>query len=212
MRLVFTIFTLIAVGLLSFKLVGEKEQNRTMKNSTILAFGDSLTYGYGTQDPEHESYPARLTRLYGHRIINAGVNGETTAEGLERIDTVLDRYDPGLTILCLGGNDILRGIPEVQIEANLARLIEKIQAHGSQILLVGVPDFGLLGLHTLPLYRRLADRYDLPLEENVLSEILSDPRLKSDSIHPNARGYRLFAEKLYEKLKQEGFFDSETSK
>jgi lysophospholipase L1-like esterase len=173
-------------------------------NPRILAFGDSLTYGFGTRDPERESYPARLAHLSGQPVVNAGINGETTAEGLRRIGPLLKRHRPGLTILCLGGNDILRGIPEEEIEKNLEKLIERILGSGSALLLVAVPDFGILGLRPLPLYRRLAEKYRLPLVEGALSQILSDPALKSDSIHPNAAGYFRLAKAIYEKLREEG--------
>jgi lysophospholipase L1-like esterase len=175
-----------------------------VSNDRILAFGDSLTYGFGTREPERESYPARLETLSGQPVINAGVNGETTEEGLGRIDPLLERYRPGLTILCLGGNDFLRRIPKTETENNLRALIEKIRAGGSALLLVAVPEFGLLGPHPHPLYAKLADQLEVPLLEGTLSEILRDPALKSDPIHPNASGYQKMAEVIYEKLQEEG--------
>ena len=195
---------LLLLGLTIVMKKGEEMPQKDLKNGTILAFGDSLTYGYGSDDPGKESYPAVLSRLTGERVINAGVNGETTGEGLRRIDRLLREYRPGLTILCLGGNDILQGVSHKQILANLAAMIEKIRASDSELLLIGVPDFGILGPKSLPLYSDLADHYALPLEEKALPEILNDRRLKSDPIHPNAEGYRLLAEKNYEKLKKEG--------
>ena len=174
------------------------------ENSTILAFGDSLTYGFGTRRPEEESYPAVLAKLTGQKVVNAGVNGETTEEGLQRIDELLRRIHPGVTVLCLGGNDLLQGMPRTHIRENLKRLIEKIRASGSQMLLVAVPDFALLGLRALPLYNSLAEEFDLPLESDALPEILAEPRLKSDSIHPNAQGYRKMAEAIAASLKKAG--------
>jgi len=91
----------------------------TVERPLILAFGDSLTYGFGTARPERESYPARLEALTGQPVVNAGVNGETSAEGLRRIDRLLERHRPGLTLLCLGGNDILRGLPRDRLKQNL---------------------------------------------------------------------------------------------
>ena len=177
---------------------------RKISNPVILAFGDSLSYGFGTRNPARESYPARLESLTGQPVVNAGVNGETSAEGLKRIDRVLQRHQPGLTLLCLGGNDILQSVPKEQLRDHLRALIEKIRASGSAVLLIAVPDFGLLGLSDLPIYKELAEEMRIPLLEGVLGPILGNPTLKSDTIHPNAEGYRIIAEKIYEKLREEG--------
>ena len=178
--------------------------HHTVFHPVILAFGDSLTNGFGTGNPQKESYPARLEALSGQPVVNAGVNGETTAEGLRRIDTLLWRHRPGLTLLCLGGNDILQRVSEERIRNNLEKIICKIQASGSAVLLIAVPDFGLLELDDLALYEELADEIQIPLLGELLGPILSDPSLKSDTIHPNAAGYKIMAEKIYEKLKEEG--------
>jgi lysophospholipase L1-like esterase len=174
-----------------------------ISNPVILAFGDSLTFGFGTRNPARESYPARLESLTGQPVVNAGVNGETSAEGLRRIDALLKRHTPGLTLLCLGGNDILQNVPKEQLRDHLKALIEKIRDSGSAVLLIAVPDFGLLGLSDLTLYEELSDEMHIPLLGDLLGPILSNPSLKSDTIHPNAAGYRIMAEKIYEKLKQE---------
>ncbi len=177
---------------------------RPLSSPLILAFGDSLTYGYGSSDPKRRSYPTRLEELTGRAVVNAGVNGETSGEGLQRIDALVRRYRPGLTLLCLGGNDILRHIPTSQTKENLRRIIEKIRAAGSEVLLIAVPDLGLLGLHDLPLYEELAQELKVPLAEDILGPILSDPSLKSDPIHPNDRGYLRIAERIYEVMKEAG--------
>ncbi len=178
---------------------------RPLSSPVVLAFGDSLTYGYGSSDPKRRSYPARLEGLTGRPVINAGVNGETSGEGLRRIDALLKRHHPGLTLLCLGGNDILRRIPRKQTKENLHRIIKKIRASGSEILLIAVPDLSLLGLHDLSLYDELARELKVPLAGDVLGPVLSDPSLKSDPIHPNDRGYRRMAERIYEAIKKAGF-------
>ena len=181
----------------------------TVERPLILAFGDSLTYGFGTAHPERESYPARLEALTGQPVVNAGVNGETSAEGLRRIDRLLERHRPGLTLLCLGGNDILRGLPRDRLKQNLRRILEKIRDSGSAVLLIAVPDLGILGLRDLSLYEELAKEEQVPLLDGTLGPILGDPTLKSDSIHPNAEGYRILAEKIYEKLRDEGLLYEE---
>lgn len=159
-------------------------------NSTILAFGDSLTYGTGAK--REQSYPAVLSELIDRRVINAGVPGETTAEGLERLPKALDEHRPDLVLLCLGGNDFLRRKQDDQVRTNLARMIEIIQGRGIPLVLIGVPKPKLL-LSTEALYEDLADEYGLAAETDIFADVLGDKSLKSDTIHPNAEGYRKVA-------------------
>ena len=108
---------------------------------TILAFGDSLTYGKGTT--QDSAYPAVLQELSGFTVINAGISGETTSEGLTRLPGLLDQYKPALVILFEGGNDILRNLSKANAKANLSQMIQKIQSAGAQLILVGVPEKSL---------------------------------------------------------------------
>lgn len=172
-------------------------------DNTILAAGDSLTYGFGAAP--QESYPALLSQMTGLRVINAGINGETSAEGLRRLPGLLQKHHPRLTILCYGGNDILQKLPMAQLKANLTEMVKLCRAHGSNVLLVSVPNLTLFGLKPLSLYEEVAEETGAPLLEGVLAEILDQPALKSDQIHPNAKGYRVMAEKIYEALKQYGW-------
>jgi acyl-CoA thioesterase-1 len=167
----------------------------------VLAFGDSLTYGTGA--PSGESYPEVLSILIGHEVIAARVPGEQTAAGLERLDGVLDIYEPTIMLLCLGGNDMLRKVDPMVIEANLRRMIENAGRRGVAVLLVGVPKPALFG-GTANFYERLADDFALPFEGQILNDILKDNAYKSDPIHPNAQGYRVLAEALAGLLRRAG--------
>lgn len=171
-------------------------------DATILAFGDSLTYG--TSVDADSSYPAVLERLSGHTVINAGVPGERTPEGLKRLPDVLDEYSPGLLILCHGGNDMLRKKSMSVMQANLERMIATARARGIQVVLLGVPRPALFGLESAEYYYTVAEKTGVPLEDEVIPEVLSDNDLKSDQIHPNAEGYRLIAEATYRLLQREG--------
>ncbi|MBU1223158.1 MAG: arylesterase [Gammaproteobacteria bacterium] len=170
-------------------------------HDVIVAFGDSLTHGTGAS--ANDAYPAVLAALTGRTVINAGVPGDTTSSGLERLPAVLDEYKPRLVLLCLGGNDMLRKQPEAATENNLRLLVKTIRASGAEVVLISVPEPKLFG-GTPDFYSRLAEDLKLPLEQDVFNEVLKDNRLKSDPIHANAAGYRVVAERLAEFLRETG--------
>jgi lysophospholipase L1-like esterase len=170
-------------------------------DAVVLAFGDSLTAGTGADDAA--AYPAVLAQLIGRRVVNAGVPGEVSAEGRERLPALLAELRPQLLILCHGGNDLLRGREPGSIDANLRGMIRAAQAQGVSVVLVGVPAPNLA--RAVPdFYRTLARELKLPYEGEILGEILGDRSLKSDPIHPNAAGYRLFAQRMAAVLKAAG--------
>lgn len=174
---------------------------RLNAGDTIVAFGDSLTHGTGTT--EDQAYPAALSRLIKRTVINAGVPGETTAEGLERLPEILQEHQPKLVLLCLGGNDMLRRQNNGQIESNLRQMIQSIKASGVHVVLIGVPEPKLFS-GAPDFYERLAEEFGLPYEGEIFNDVLKDNSLKSDPIHANAAGYKAVAERLAELLKKSG--------
>jgi acyl-CoA thioesterase I len=170
-------------------------------DATILAFGDSLTAGTGAG--ETESYPAVLTRLTGRNVVNAGVPGEVSAGGVQRLPELLERERPALLILCHGGNDLLARQNHQLIADNLRAMIRIAGERGVPVLLVAVPSSDLM-LKPPSLYEALAREFRIPLERKALAHILGKSALKSDQIHPNAAGYRLLAEAVVELLKKSG--------
>jgi lysophospholipase L1-like esterase len=170
-------------------------------DAVILAFGDSLTYGTGAA--KGEDYPSSLEQLTDHRVINAGIPGEVSGAGLKRLPALLRQHRPALVILCHGGNDILRRQDLQLTRENIQRMIDLVRASGAEVVLVGVPQFGLF-LSTAPFYTDLAERNGIPIDASALSDILKNPSLKSDQIHPNAAGYRRLAERLAELLAASG--------
>ncbi len=175
------------------------------QNDVIVAFGDSLTAGYGVS--ADNAYPVKLAELTGHTVINAGVSGETTQQGLRRIDSVLDKHIPSLVILFEGGNDILRNQDLTKTKDNLDQMIEKIKQSGAQVMLVGLPKKSLLS-STAELYTELADQHDIPLQSNIVAKLLRQPVMKSDSVHFNAKGYSALAEAIAELLRESGAIGS----
>ena len=196
-----TIIIAVIVILALLTLTKNKGNTMTLSNNdTILAFGDSLTYGFGAS-PE-ESYPALLSILSTHKIINAGVNGDTSAEGLRRLAPYLEDKSVSLMILCFGGNDILQKKSMSALKQNLKTMIQMAKAKNIEVLLLSVPNITLFGLSPLGLYEEVAEEENVPLLSSVLADILSQPSLKNDQIHPNASGYKKMAEEIYESLKE----------
>ena len=170
-------------------------------DAVILAFGDSLTHGTGARD--YESYPAVLEARTGRRVINAGVPGEESDKGLRRLPGLLDRYRPDLLVLCHGGNDILRKRDPADTERNLREMIRLSRERDIAVVLIAVPDIGLF-LSPADVYETVANDMQVPIENDVLADILGDNRLKSDHVHPNAAGYARIAEAVQTLLTEHG--------
>ncbi len=195
---------LISVIIIIFTLTKETTKMQELQTTdTILAFGDSVTYGYGAK--HDESYPFILSTLTGYKVINGGVNGDTSSDGLRRLPKLLEDESIKLIILCFGGNDILRKLPMSELKKNLRNMINIAKSKNIQVLLVSVPNISLFGLSPLELYGELSDEENVPLVSGVLAGILSKPSLKSDQIHPNALGYKKMAEDIYNALKKHGW-------
>ncbi len=175
----------------------------------ILAFGDSLTAGYTL--PANDSYPAQLERLlnkegYKVKIVNAGVSGETTEQGLRRIDWVLKQSKYDIVLLCLGANDGLRQLPITQMTDNLIKIIEKFQASGSKVYLLGMK----MPLNMIGAYRdnfdkafeKIAKQKKIPFYPFLLEGVAANPQLNiADQIHPNAQGYEIISKNLTKFIK-----------
>jgi acyl-CoA thioesterase-1 len=170
-------------------------------NEVIVAFGDSLTYGTGAA--ESESYPVVLGQLIGRNVVRAGVPGEVTAQGLARLEQVIEAHRPALMIVCLGGNDMLRRMDETQVRRNLREIIRVIKARGIAVVLVGVPKPALIA-SAPAFYGELAQEFGIPYEGKIVTDVMYQLELKADPIHPNARGYRRMAEAIAELLRKAG--------
>ena len=167
----------------------------------IVAFGDSLTYGTGAN--EAESYPAVLAQLINRKVVREGVPGEVTRGGLARLESVIDEHRPALMIVGLGGNDMLGKVSDAEIKANLRKIIQTIQGRGVSVVLFGVPKPALI-TSAPEFYAELAKELKVPYEGKIVTDMLYHHDQKSDTIHPNAKGYRRRAEAIADLLKKAG--------
>ena len=174
----------------------------------IVAFGDSLSAGYGA-DPG-KSYPDFLQKLLDEskknfKVYNAGVSGDTSTDGMQRLPGVL-AMKPRIVILELGGNDGLRGLPPTSTKANMEQMIQSLQAQGAKVVLAGMTlprNYGPAYIHQFEqIYTQLADRYHLTLIPFLLQGVAGHPNLmQADSIHPTNAGNKLVAANVYKYLK-----------
>ncbi len=201
MRFIFFVTAAVVVGYVLLTSWSSPSIKPLKDDAVIVAFGDSLTQGVGVK--KAQSYPAVLQSLTGHKVMNAGIAGETTTEGLQRFDVVLVRYQPELVILLEGGNDILQNVPAETIQVNLSKMIEMAKARGIAVVLVGVPEKRLFS-GAAPFYSELAGRWQIPLEEDIISHLMMRTSMKSDPVHFNEKGYQKLAEAIYETLQSSG--------
>ena len=163
--------------------------------STVLALGDSLTYGTGAS--AETSYPTVLAELTGCNVVNAGVPGDTSAQALARLPALLAEHRPKLVIVSIGGNDFLRKLPESDTRANVHAICKQALEAGAQVLLVAVPRatvaaaLGQMTDHAL--YAEVAKDLNIPLQREGWGEVLAQAELRSDQVHANAKGYAQFA-------------------
>lgn len=162
---------------------------------TIVCFGDSLTAGYGT-DPG-QSYPDYLSQLldaqgYAYRVVNAGISGNTTKDGLERLPRLAARK-PQVVVLEFGGNDGLRGLPLEQTQANLEAMLLQFQTAGAKVVLAGItlpPDYGPDYIRRFTaMYTSLAKKHRVPLLPFLLQGVYGAPGgMQADATHATAQG------------------------
>ena len=181
---------------------GEASKLRSLPgDAVVLAFGDSLTLGVGVS--RESSYPAVLARVTGLTVINAGVPGEVTAAGVKRLPRLLREHEPDLVIICHGGNDILRRQSMEVAEANLRAMVQHSKSMNVDVVLVAVPELRLLGSPP-GFYEQVARDFNVPIEANILGDLVRDREMKSDHVHLNRVGYQKLAEAISDTLHEFG--------
>ncbi len=175
--------------------------------SVVLVLGDSITAGFGLR-PE-QAWPALLAQKTGWRVVNAGVNGDRSADASKRLDELLDQHRPAAVLVELGGNDMLRRVPEEETVANLDAILNRVHATGAQGILLGIPQPSVMGalmqrLSAAPFYKMLAAKHRAILIEDAVPMALSDPELRLDAVHPNAKGHMVLAREVEAGLRKSG--------
>ena len=201
-------FLALAALLLAVACGGTKKEAALPAGTRVLALGDSLTAPHGVQPGE--DWPTLLGQKTGWIVVNAGVSGDTSAGALARLPALLDEHQPQLVLVTLGGNDMLRKLPQAQTVANLGRMLDLVKASGAKAVLLATPKPSIAGavfnnLSAADFYAEVAKDKKVPLIEDALPDVLSDPQLKVDQLHPNAAGHALLSKKLFDALKTIGF-------
>lgn len=197
------LFFILFLVILNVGCSNSQEYKTLEKEAIIIAFGDSLTYGKGASS--NETYPAVLGRLSGYNIINEGVNGDTAKNGVNRIKTVANKYNPDFVIVSLGGNDMLRR-DSLKLESNLIKIIEYLKGKGILVAILAEPKPSLIGISDAEVYSEVSKKTNTLLIKNTFSKYFNNESLKSDRIHLNGKGYSLVAEDIYQVLLENGIF------
>ncbi|WP_022666688.1 arylesterase [Desulfospira joergensenii] len=195
------VLMIVIAGVLGYRFwVGEKAyeiKNIPLSVSRIVCFGDSLTRGYGAG--KGKDYPSRLAEMTGIEVINSGMSGNTTADGLARLEDDVLSYEPDVVLITLGGNDMKNRVNVDTARANLVSIIQRIQDARAMVVLGGI-DIPLYGKGYAQMYESLARQTGSVLIPNILEDLFGHPDLMSDSIHPNDKGYEIMAGYFYKAI------------
>jgi lysophospholipase L1-like esterase len=175
-----------------------KITNYPSSGTSIVMFGDSLTYGTGAT--VGKSLPELLSVMIKEHIVNMGVRGQTSAEGLARVDKVLG-HDPKVVLVLFGGNDYLQEIPVEETFKNIESMVTTLQEYGAVVVLLGIQG-GILFDPYKEEFKKIAKRRGAFYISNILENIIGEEDLMSDEVHPNDKGYALIAKRIYPILKK----------
>lgn len=169
-------------------------RNLSPRPGPIVVLGDSLAAGVGSKG-QRNGFVTVLSQRLGVEIVNRGVPGDSTADGLKRLDADVLALKPALVVLELGGNDFLRRMDPDRTFANLETLIRRSQDSGAAVLVLGIRG-GLLRDRRQNRFREVAERNQAAYVPDLLEGVFAHPALMADAIHPNDAGHRQIAERL----------------
>ncbi len=184
------------------------KEDALISGSTVLALGDSLTAGVGVN--AEQAWPALLAKQTGWDVINGGVSGDKSGDALKRLPALLEEHEPVLVLVALGGNDMLHHVPEQETIANLEQMLSLVKGRGARVVLLATPKPSVAGavfrnLSAPDFYRTVADKNSVPLLEDAIADVLSQPQLKGDPLHPNAEGHAILAGKVLGAMRSLGY-------
>lgn len=183
-------------GVLMMKDGGPSVKNLHNPGTVIAALGDSLTAGYGA--PAGQSYPDVLAQKTAVPVVNFGRNGDTAEQGLARLQDALDAR-PYMVLIEFGGNDFMRGVPPARTLAAVEEMTDRVLAAGAVAVIVdtgGYPGMRAYG----KAYKKMAEEKDAVFVPGILDGIFGKSRYKADTVHPNAAGYKIVAERVYKSI------------
>jgi len=172
-------------------------RNIDAKGQNVICFGDSITFGYGAN--RGEDYPTVLKKMVKLPVINAGVDGDTTFAALERLNDAVLTKNPRLVIVEFCGNDFLKKIPIEETVKNLSKIIDRIQENGAMVALVDI-SAGMFFREYRGAFKKLANEKKVIFIPAVLNRIITNPSMKSDFFHPNGRGYKIVAGRIFKAI------------
>ncbi len=165
--------------------------------STVVFLGDSLTAAAGVA--RGDGFVERLANELPYAVVNAGRNGDTTSNALARLERDVAPHDPTIVVVLIGGNDGLRRLSRDEARENVAAILDEVIQLGAVPVVIGF-EMGLFGAGFTSFLEDVASEKRALFLDDVLDDVLRNPSLKLDQIHPNARGHRLIAERLGEPL------------
>ena len=173
--------------------------NKQIKFNNVVCFGDSLTEGYGSTDGK--TYPYYLQQLVNVPVINKGIDGNTTKDGLDRLDDIL-QFKNSLVIVEFGANDFFWQVPMQETKNNIEQIVKSLKQNNCTVVLVSTEDKHLLITNNLyDILKTVAKENNILFIDGILNEIWDDRSLFSDEVHPNSDGYKLVADKIYKNIK-----------
>lgn len=169
-------------------------KNLSSSGKNIICFGDSITFGYGAA--KGDDYPTALGRMVSLPVINLGIDGDTSTDALKRIELDVLSREPFLVIVEFCGNDFIKKVPKETTYKNIREIVERIQRKGALVALVDI-SAGLFLSEYRAAFKTIAQETGAVFIPEVLRGIVTNPSMKSDFLHPNARGYKLIAQRVH---------------
>jgi len=175
---------------------------------TLVCFGDSITHGFGVES--EQSFPAILGRILGLRVINAGMDGDTTDGALARLDSDVLRLNPDVVTVEFGANDYLMGVDEAEARGNIESVLARIRKSGVRAVVLSLGQ-EFWGEDYEMALSEAARVHDCRFLTGLLDGIANNSLMTLDGIHPNAPGYIVIARKIADFLQRTGLFDETRS-